>query len=242
MNSGSCLRRCAEHLRPHGLENRVIGARRHRDVELGAGRRTTTDFILVSGSWIQEVPILVDVGKDQVRITLEAVVHAVTVMGIDVDVGDTPQAVFFPEDFHRDAAVVEHAETRGTAARRVVQAGDRHEPAPRTPLHDLFGGEQRRPDHVRGRLVHPTPGGSVAGIEVALTGQRPVRDQVDVLRGVKGLELGTRRRARLHHPHALVETARGELGEEGGVPVLPERVAVGKAVARQPFASHHQDR
>ena len=102
--------------------------------------------------------------------------------------------------------------------------------------------EQRRADHVRGRLVHPAPGGCVAGIEVALTGQRPVRNQVDVLRGVKGFELGTRRRARFHHPHALVETASGELGEEGGVPVLPERMAVGKAVARQPFASHHQDR
>ena len=112
-----------------------------------------------------------DVGKDQVRVALEAVEHAVAVVRIDVHVGNAFQAVIAAKHFHRHAAVVEHAESRGAAARRVMQSGDGDEGAPRAPCHDFLGGEQRRADHVRGGFVNATPRRRIAGVQVPLARQ-----------------------------------------------------------------------
>ena len=65
-----------------------------------------------AGARIEVAAVLVDVGEDYVRIGLEGVEHAVTVVRIDVDVGDAPQAVAGPQQLDHDAAVVEDAETR----------------------------------------------------------------------------------------------------------------------------------
>jgi hypothetical protein len=43
-------------------------------------------------------------------------------------------------------------------------------------------------------------------------------------------------RARFHDAHALVEPARGELGEKCRMPVRPERMAVTESVSRQALA------
>jgi hypothetical protein len=45
-------------------------------------------------------------------------------MGVDVDVGDPPDAVLLAQVLDRDAAVVEYAKARGDVAARVVQAGE----------------------------------------------------------------------------------------------------------------------
>ena len=69
--------------------------------------------------------ILVHIGDQHVRIRLEPVEHAIAVMGIDVDVGDAPQTVLATQVLDRHAAIVEHAEAGGAAARCVMQPGDR---------------------------------------------------------------------------------------------------------------------
>ena len=67
------------------------------------------------------------VGEDDGRIVLERVVHAVAVVRVDVDVGDALEAMRAAQQLDDDAAIVEHAKARGAVARRVMQAGDRHE-------------------------------------------------------------------------------------------------------------------
>ena len=48
-------------------------------------------------------------------------------MCVDVDVGDSPQAVFFSQMLYRDSAIIENAKARGMTASRVMQPGDWHE-------------------------------------------------------------------------------------------------------------------
>ena len=98
------------------------------------------------------------------------------------------------------------------------------------------------PDDVRGGLVDAAPGRRVARVEITLTGQRALGDQVEILRRVKGLQFFARGRARFHDAHALVEPARGELGEKSGMAVRTERMAVAEAVTRQAFAGDQQNR
>ena len=241
MNSGWYLRRCASTRGHSAAKRRIVRARRHRDVELGAARGARARFVLGAGARIQEAAVLVDVGEDQVGVALEGVVHAVAVMRVDVHVSNALQAVIPPQHFHGHAAVVEHAETGGRAARGVMQTGDRNEGAARLARHDLLGGEQRRADHVGRRLVDAAPRRRVAGVEESLAGQRRFRDQVDVLRRVERLELVARGGARLHDAHALVEAARGELREKCRVAIGAERMAVAETVAREALAGDHQN-
>jgi hypothetical protein len=183
----------------------------------------------------------VDVGEDQVRVALEAVVHAVAVVGVDVHVRNTLQSVIPAQHFHRHAAVVEHAESGRGTTRRVMKTGDRNEGAARPARHDLFGGEQRGAYHVGGGFIHAAPRRRVAGIEETLTGERRFRDQFQVLRRVEGLQFFAGGRARFHDAHPLVEPARGEFGKKGGVAVLAEWMPVAKAVSRQTFSGDQQN-
>jgi hypothetical protein len=50
------------------------------------------------------------------------------------------------------------------------------------------------------------------------------------------LQLFARGGTRFHDAHALVETARGELGEKCRMAVGPERMAVAESVSRQALA------
>src|SRR5512145_3043629 len=85
MNSGSYLRRCAS-TRGHTASKTVSSA------PGGTGMlslvRAAPDLMLAAGSRVQESPVLVDVGEDQIRVAFEAVENPVAVMGVDVDVGD----------------------------------------------------------------------------------------------------------------------------------------------------------
>jgi len=159
-------------------------------------------------------------------------------MGIDVHVSNALQAMIPPQHFHGHAAIVEHAEPRGRAARRMMKSGDRDERAPRLARHDLLGGEQRAADHVGRRFINTSPRRRVAGVEKSLTGDRRLGDQVDILRSVKRLQFLARGGARLHDAHALVEAARGELGEKRRVPVGPERMPVAEPITREAFSGN----
>ena len=93
-------------------------------------------------------------------------------------------------------------------------------------------------DHVGRRFVDTAPRRGVAGVEKSLARDRRFRDQVDILGRVKRLQFFARGGARLHDAHALVEAARGELGEKRRVPIGPERMPVAEPVTRQAFAGN----
>ncbi len=70
----------------------IVGARRQRQIELGALRapRPVSSAAPVPG--IEVAAVLVQVGEDHRGVVLEGVEHAIAVMRIDVDVGDARQA------------------------------------------------------------------------------------------------------------------------------------------------------
>jgi hypothetical protein len=118
-----------------GCEERLVaGAGRHRHVELRALGRAAASLRAAARAGIKETAVLVQVGKRDVGVALERVEHAVAVMRVDVDVRDAAQPEDLPRGFDRDAAIVEHAETRGRVARCMVQSADRNECAARGPL------------------------------------------------------------------------------------------------------------
>src|SRR4029079_12754143 len=83
-----------------------------------------------AGAGIEESAVLVHVREWHAWVALECVEHAVAVLLVDVDVRDAFDVVQLARGLDRDAAVVEHAETRGVIASRVMQAADRDERAP----------------------------------------------------------------------------------------------------------------
>ena len=89
-----------------------------------------------------------DVGEQEVRVVLETIEHAVSVVRIDVHVGDPFEPVTGTQVFRRHTAVVEHAETGGMSATRMVQPGDRYECTGRRACHDSVNGGQRGADDV----------------------------------------------------------------------------------------------
>ena len=85
-----------QNARPYDVESRIVRTGRNRDVELGAGRCAQSDFLGAAGAGVQVATVLMDVGEDQVRVALEAVVNAVAVVGIYVHVSNALQAVIPP--------------------------------------------------------------------------------------------------------------------------------------------------
>jgi hypothetical protein len=231
----------SEDARPFRLEHRVVRARWYGDVQLGARGRASPDFVRPACAGIQMAAILVDVGEDQIRIVLEAIVDAVAMVGIDVDVGDTFESVISAQHFDRHAAIVEYTEARGRAARSVVQPGDRHEGATRAACHDFAAGEQSPADHIGSRFINAAPRRRVSRVQESFARQRCFRDQVEVLRRVEGFKFLARRRARFHDTHAFVEPTRGELGEKRGVTVLAEGMAIAESITCQALARHQKD-
>ena len=95
-------------------EHRVVGARRQRNVQLRSLRGAAPGFAAAARAGIQKAPVFVQVDELELGIGLERVEHAVAVMRVDVDVGDTADAVDLPRGFDRDSAIVEDAEPRCT--------------------------------------------------------------------------------------------------------------------------------
>jgi hypothetical protein len=70
------------------------------------------------------VPILVDVGEDQVGVGFVGVEDAIAVMHVDVDIGNALHAVLAAQRLDHHAQVVEHAKPSRAVAAGVVQATD----------------------------------------------------------------------------------------------------------------------
>ncbi len=105
---------------PGLVELLVPGARRHRDIQLGAGRGAGAGLVDGPGSRVEKASVFVQVRKYQVGIVFESVEDTVAVMRVDIDIGDAAQAVLLAQVLDRDAAIVEHAKTCRVLPARVV--------------------------------------------------------------------------------------------------------------------------
>jgi hypothetical protein len=95
----------------------------------------------------------VDIGDKQVRVVEESVKDSVSMMGVDVDIGDTPDAVPTAERFNGNANVIEDTEAGGTVSSGVMQAGDGYEAATRGTRQRLSHRIQHGSDDMASRLI-----------------------------------------------------------------------------------------
>ena len=171
---------------PGPAELVVAGTRRQGNVQLGAGRGAPAGLLRRPRAGIQEAAVLVDVGEADTGILLEGVEHPVAVVGIDVHIGDPPQAVPRPQQFQHDATIVVDAETRGLVAPGVMEAGDGHEGPAGVPRHDVLHGEYRCANDGRRCRIQAPPRRRVALVQPASAGQAQGFHAGDVPRRVKG--------------------------------------------------------
>ncbi len=151
-----------------------------RQVQLGAAGGALAGLLAAPRARIEVPPVFVDVREDHVGVVFERVEHAVAVVRIDVDVGDSFQTITFAQQLDGHAAIVEHAEARGLVARGVVEAGNRHETVAGRTAHDGVRRIERGADDGRGRLEHAPKRGRVALIQHALAGDGAFPHQIHV--------------------------------------------------------------
>ncbi len=88
-----------DELWPHGVqvgldlfpgftEVAVIRARRKRDIQLRATCPARAGLLGSAGAGVEKASVFVEVGEQQIGVVLETVKDTVTVMGIDIDVGN----------------------------------------------------------------------------------------------------------------------------------------------------------
>ena len=108
---------------PGRAELGVVRARGDRDIQLGATRPARAGFLGGAGPRIEKTPVLVHVREDQVRVIFETVEHAITVMCVNIDVGDASEPVLLAQVLDGNAAIIENAESPGAPGRGMVQPG-----------------------------------------------------------------------------------------------------------------------
>ncbi len=224
---------------PDGVEHTVVGTWWQRDVELGSACRTSPFLLRAAGAGVEVMPVLMDIGKDDARIVLEPVEHAVAVMSVDVDVGNALQPESSAKLLNGNATVVEHTEPGSLVAGCVMQAGDRNEGATSLLLHDRLRRVEGRPHNQSCRVVHATESRCVASVQKALAGARALADEIHVRGRVKGEKLFVGGRTRLEQAYFAMQAAGLEFPHERRMAVRAERVAVTEAIPGQALAHDH---
>ncbi len=224
-------------LPPRITEIRIVGARRQRQIELGADRGPVPGLVAGAGTREQESPVLMDIGKQYVRVFSESVVHAVTMMGIDIHIGDTAQAMTPAQRLDQHRAVVEHTETGSPVAGGMMQPGDRHKGPARGARHHHLCGAQRGADYRPGGLIDAGKGRGVTKVQIALADQRHLLDKTDMMRRMEPLHLLARRGPRIVEQHPGFELALSQTAEKGVMTIGSERMTVAKAIARGRLAA-----
>ena len=218
----------------------VVGAGGQRHVQLGPARRAGAGLISGAGPRVQEATILVNIGKQGVRIILETVEHAVAVVRVDVDISDALHVVALAQVLDRDAAVIEDTESRCAAACRVVQTGDRDERARVVVVHQLVNGAQHRAHHGRSGVVDPGHGGRIAIVQPAAADGRHARYFVNVIRRVKQGEFIGERLAWMAIGNRIPEPRFFQFRMERIMTIGAERVRVAESVRGDRFSPVNQ--
>ena len=167
---GRVVLEVAQDLRPGHLECRIVGTRCQGQVEFGAGRRTAPAFVGATRARIEEPAILVQVGENHLRVALEPVKDAITVMRIDIHIRHSRETRLASQPLDGNRTIVERTKPGRTGTPRVVQARDGHEGPPRATLQHLLAGKQGCTDHIGRRLVDTAKGRRVAAIKIAGAG------------------------------------------------------------------------
>ncbi len=180
------------HERGEGPQPRsVAGARGHGQVDRVPPRRRAPEIPGVPGAGEERLPGLVDRDRHDPRLVPERPLDAVTVVRVDVDVGD-PLGPGGEGGVDRRGGVVVDAEARGVIGHRVVHpAGEVDRVVRLAPPHRECA-LHAPGDDARRSLVHPAEDRVVlvaqTVVEVELTGRRAPSDRRDVLRGVRERE------------------------------------------------------
>ena len=163
----------------------VIRASCKRNIELRAFRPSLARLVRVAGTRVKHASVLVDVSKNQVRIVLKAIEHTITVVRVDIDIGDTLEAEGLAQVFDGNSAVVEHAETGSPVTCRMMQTRNRHERTLVVTMHDLVDGAEDGTNNSRCSIVNTFNSRCIALIEPAFSNGRHAGDLVDMLGCVK---------------------------------------------------------
>ncbi len=143
-------------------ERLAPGERRERDVDRRPQPGSGAALGHAAGSREDVLAVFVDGDGEHARVVVEEPLHAVAVVGVDIDVCDALGAGV-EERSDREGAVVVDAEPGGTVGERVMKPrrGGAVDGVGRA-AGDEVGGGQRGPADAECGFVHPRPGGGVA--------------------------------------------------------------------------------
>ena len=219
----------------------IPGARRKRQIQLGAGGQTLAGLLGRAGAGIQVPPVLVNIGEQQIGIVIERVEHPVPMMGVDIDVGDAFEAMAGTQLFDGDPAIVEDTEAGGPVARRMMQPRDGHEGAPASARHERFDGHQGGTDDRTRGIENAAKGRRVSAIEKTVPVQGLLLHELDVLRAVEGGQFRKACRARRCMHDLARQPLSRQFPDEALVAIRAEGVAVAKPIAGNGFSGDNGD-
>ena len=162
-----CVLEIALNTRPLTVEIRIFRAGCDRNIELGAARPAGAGLLGSARARIQKAAVLVDIGEQQVRVVFKTIKHAITVVRVNIDVGDPPEAVVPAQIFDRHTAIIEYTKPGSLITCRVVQTCDGHEGAFAVTVHHGINRRERGAHNVAGGLKYAGDRRRVAVIEVA---------------------------------------------------------------------------
>ncbi len=220
-------------LLPCGSEHRIVRAGRQRQVQLCADRRPLARFACRTRARVQVPAVLVHVGKDHVRVTLETVEHTIAMVRVDIYVRDAADAVPHAQVFDGDTAVIEDAETRRMIAGGMVEARDRHKSARSVTCHQCIDGRQGRADHNPAFVKDARHHRRVAAVEKTGTLLRQPRDVLDIVLGMKQRERLDGCNLRFFELNPLAQVRPVERRIKGIMAVKAERVVRAKPIGRE---------
>ena len=218
------------HLLPRPPEFSVICARSHGDIQFCSLRPAFAGFMRMTRSRVQVPSVLVDIGKDQVGVILKSVENAITMMRVDIDVGDAPQSVLPAQVLSRDSAIIENTESGSAITRRVMKSGNWNKCALVVAMHDFVNSAQDCADNSRSRVVDSFDGGRITIIKVALADSRQARHLVNVVSGMEQGELINQSRTRMTVVYAVAQSGLVELIVEDVMAIGAERVRIAKTI------------
>jgi len=201
-----------------------------------------TGFSGSSRSGIEVATVLVDIGKDQVRVIFEAVKHTIAMMGIDVYVSDSLQSIFLSKILNRYTAVVEHTESCGMFTSGVMESGNRNKCPLRVTLHDGVNSGQCRAYYVCRDLEDTGKRRRIAAIEKACAILGFLRYEIDVIRSMKERQLVNSGSPGRRVVDCVAEVSQRQLFLKYVVTVRTEWMPIAKSIASKLLTLIYPDR
>jgi len=201
-----------------------------------------TGFSGSSRSGIEVATVLVDIGKDQVRVIFEAVKHTIAMMGIDVYVSDSLQSIFLSKILNRYTAVVEHTESCGMFTSGVMESGNRNKCPLRVTLHDGVNSGQCRADYICRDLEDTGKRRRIAAIEKACAILGFLRYEIDVIRSMKERQLVNSGSPGRRVVDCVAEVSQRQLFLKYVVTVRTEWMPIAKSIASKLLTLIYPDR